>query len=102
MDLNQVDWVKKMGIVPNSIILDVRTIEEYEESHIPNSILVDIQKPEIFMDSIKQMENQKAYFVYCRSGSRSKLACQIMKNNNISKSYNLIGGIIEWNGELEF
>jgi len=40
-------------------------------------------------------------FVYCRSGARSAQACQIFKQQGIADCYNLLGGILEWEGEIE-
>ena len=40
------------------------------------------------------------YFVYCRSGARSAQACQLMSQLGFTSTYNLLGGILEWEGEV--
>lgn len=58
------------------IIIDVRTKEEYDESHIKSSI--NIPYDEINKDS--NIDKDKVVFVYCRSGVRSKKAYDTLKN----------------------
>ena len=79
---------------------DVRTDEEFEDSHIPDSKLLNIRDPQLFMDGIQKLDKNKNYYVYCHSGVRSVQACQIMKTFGINNVYNLLGGISEWGGEL--
>lgn len=57
------------------IIIDVRTKEEYEESHIKGAI--NIPYNEINKDS--NIDKDKIIFVYCRSGNRSNKAYGTLK-----------------------
>ena len=100
MNLNQNDWSKNKDNDLESIIIDVRTQEEYDEGHIKKSILVDINQPSLFMDSILRLKKNKSYYVYCRTGIRSEMACSLMHQNGLT-AYNLLGGIVEWKGEIE-
>ncbi|MBI5730608.1 MAG: rhodanese-like domain-containing protein [Ignavibacteriales bacterium] len=84
----------------NSILLDVRTLEENKSLRIPNSKLIDIHKPN-FPDQIEKLDRSKSYLIYCRSGSRSHSACRQMKNMGFEKIYNLKGGILNWQGRTE-
>ena len=99
MDLEQDKW--KIGLENDSetIILDVRTPEEFEASRIPNSVNIDFYNPEIFMQEIGKLDKDKSYYIYCRTGVRSANSCQLMKELGFINIYNLIGGIVEWNGE---
>lgn len=58
------------------IIIDVRTKEEYNESHIKGAI--NIPYDEINKDS--NIEKDKVVFVYCKSGGRSKIAYNTLKS----------------------
>ena len=98
MDLTQDKWISKQKENQNSLILDVRTIDEFDEKHIPNSKLLDINSPSNFLDGIKLMDKNRPYFIYCRSGNRSSRACDIMSSIGFSETYNLIGGILDWKG----
>ena len=99
MDLEQDKW--KIGPKNDSeaLILDVRTPEEFEASRIPNSVNIDFYNPEIFMQEIGKLDKNKSYYIYCRTGVRSANSCQLMKELGFINTYNLIGGIVEWNGE---
>ena len=94
------DWVKNISSYKESIILDVRTVEEYEEISIPNAILANILEPNEFMDVVEKLEKKSKIFVYCRSGIRSQKACNILDQLGFKKTYNLNGGILEWKKTL--
>ena len=100
IDLGQEELLKKLDDDDKAFIVDVRTKEEYEESHIPNSTLMDIKDPKSFIEEIENLDKDLNYYVYCHSGVRSVQACQIMKTFGINNVYNLLGGISEWDGEL--
>ena len=101
MDLSQEAWSLKQAQTEGSVILDVRTPEEYKTGHLLNSQLLDIQEPQTFLDNIKRFDKSRSYFIYCRSGSRSAMACQILKQQGILNCFNLLGGILDWQGEIE-
>ena len=46
-------------------------------------------------------DKDKNYYVYCRSGNRSGQACKIMNQLGFKNAYNLIGGMMQWQGEIE-
>ena len=97
-NLSSKDFELKLKNNLDSILLDVRTRDEYDESHIPNSILLDIRNPQEFMDGIQNLDKTKSYYVYCHSGVRSVQACQIMSSFGFESLFNLLGGISEWTG----
>ena len=82
------------------VILDVRTPDEFNTSRISNSINIDFYNPQVFMEEVQKLDKDVTYFVYCRTGVRSANSCLLMKELGFSKTYNLIGGIVDWNGEI--
>jgi rhodanese-related sulfurtransferase len=74
-------------------ILDVRTREEYNESHIMGSTLIPVQELDI---RFKELPRDKKIVVYCRSGSRSVTASDILVKNGFTQIYNMQGGITGW------
>tara|TARA_B100000945_G_C20406203_1_gene610162 strand:- start:1615 stop:1923 length:309 start_codon:yes stop_codon:yes gene_type:complete len=100
MNLSQNDWLKSKDSDSKSITVDVRTQEEYDQGHINKSILIDINQPNLFMESISRLNKKKSYYVYCRTGIRSEMACSLMNQNGLN-AFNLIGGIVEWKGEIK-
>lgn len=74
-------------------ILDVRTQEEYNESHIMGSTLIPVEE----LDSrLKELPRDKKILVYCRTGHRSVTASDILVKNGFTQVYNMKGGITEW------
>lgn len=99
-DLGQEAWTKKLKESNSAIILDVRTLEEVNEGIIPNAINIDIFMGQGFIDELEQLPKDKTYFVYCRSGKRSAQACDVMQQLGFKEAYNLLGGFMEWQGEV--
>lgn len=81
----------------DSIILDVRTQDEYSESHIPGA--VNIPNETIGTDEIPELpDKEQLILVYCRSGNRSKQASEklaALGYTNVKE----FGGINDWPGE---
>ena len=99
MDLEQDKWKTGFENATDAVMLDVRTSEEFETSRIPKSINIDFYNPEIFMQEIGKLDKERSYYIYCRTGVRSANSCHLMKELGFAKTYNLIGGIVDWNGE---
>lgn len=100
-DLTQQEWVDQLKADDNSVIIDVRTSEELEEGFIPGAVQINIQNPAAFMEEAKKLDRDKNYYIYCRSGGRSGQACMLFNSLGIKNAYNLMGGIQEWEGEIE-
>ena len=60
----------------NYILLDVRTNEEYNESHLVDSINI----PYDTINEETQLDKTKYILVYCRSGNRSNIAKNTLEN----------------------
>lgn len=95
------DWAELQTQTSGSIILDVRTEEEFESGYIAGAKNLDIRGGADFISSIEELDKTKAYFVYCRSGTRSGQACQLMEKMGFEQVYNLEGGVLAWEGDLE-
>jgi rhodanese-related sulfurtransferase len=54
-----------------------------------------------FIDEVDALDKDRPYFIYCRSGNRSGQACQLLESKGFTKTYNLLGGMLEWSGELK-
>ncbi|MBC3757401.1 rhodanese-like domain-containing protein [Hyunsoonleella sp. SJ7] len=99
-DLTQDEWADQLSNDENAVILDVRTDEETAEGIIPKAIHIDIYRGQDFINELEDLDKDKNYYVYCRSGNRSGQACRIMDELGFEHAYNLEGGILEWEGEL--
>ena len=100
MDLTQEEWSSQQTTDKKSLILDVRSSEEFEAGYIPEAKQLDIRNPETFMQGLESLDKSTSYYVYCRSGARSDQACQIMSQMGFESTFNLLGGILDWKGEV--
>ena len=92
------DEAKNIMLTEKPIVVDVRSLEEYNEGHIPNAISVPLETIENEAEA-KLKNKDDLILVYCRSGRRSREAALRL----IEKGYtNVIdfGGIQDWNGEV--
>ena len=73
------------------IVIDVRTASEYSEGHVKDAINIDVTSSE-FKTKVEQLDKNKTYKVYCRSGNRSGQAERQMKALGFKDVEN-IGGV---------
>ena len=99
-DLSQNEWAQALSEQQQAVVLDVRTQEEFESGYIPKAINIDIQMGPSFIDEINSLDKTKSYYVYCRSGARSSQAVQLMRELGFNNTFNLLGGILDWEGEV--
>ena len=89
------DMINNNTGYPNLLVLDVRTIEEYNNAHLYNVTLIPVDELESRLNEIESY-NDTEIIVYCRSGSRSLQASNLLVDNNFTKIYNMEGGITAW------
>lgn len=81
------------------VILDVRTQEEYDQSHIPGATMIPHTEIEARAEAELPDKNQ-VILVYCRSGNRSKQASEVLAELGYT-NVREFGGIIDWPYEVE-
>lgn len=99
VDLGPDEFAKKMD-EKHTVVLDVRTPEEYSAAHLHGAVLLNIADP-AFPGQIDTLDRDAPYLVYCRSGSRSWTAGRYMIQLGFTEVYNLQDGIISWTGAVE-
>jgi len=72
---SKMDEIRELMEQNEFVILDVRTQSEYEESHLKGAI--SLPYDEITEERVP--DKSKLYFVYCKSGNRSKIAYNTLK-----------------------
>ena len=77
----------------NTVVLDVRTPEEYQENHLKDSVNIDFLSTD-FKSKIVKLDKNKTYKIYCRSGNRSGKAEKEMKSMGFKDVEN-VGGLSE-------
>ena len=80
---------------PNTIILDVRTAEEFNEGHLEGAINIDQSQSDFLEKAKAALPQDKTIAVYCRSGRRSASAAGRLAAVGY-RCVNLKGGILAW------
>ena len=94
-NLQPVEFARALDQEPGTILLDVRTPEEFQQAHLPGAINISYLTPDLW-DQLDQLDRNAAYFVYCRTERRSMRVCMLMQNGGFEKVYNMEGGLCAW------
>ena len=81
----------------NVTILDTRSREEYEVSHIPGARFVDYD--DFKSNDVSSIDHKAEVIVYCSVGSRSEKIGEKLLGLGFSNVRNLYGGIFQWVNE---
>ena len=79
---------------PSAVILDVRSLQEYNTGHIPGARL--LPEHAVRARAPRMFPNKNALIlVYCQGGTRSKSAAQALVSMGYTNVYDC-GGISSW------
>jgi phage shock protein E len=73
-------------------IVDVRTVEEFEEEHYPNAVNIPVNEIQTRISEIGEKNVQVV--LYCASGVRSAFAARVLKNLGFTDVVNA-GGLYD-------
>ena len=85
-----VNDLKKLN---NINLIDIRSIEKYNNNHIMNAVNIPLQQ--ILINPDKYLDRKNKYYIYCQKGMQSRKLCQIL----VSSGYNVVnisGGYEAW------
>ncbi|MEH6472855.1 MAG: rhodanese-like domain-containing protein [Halopseudomonas sp.] len=74
-------------IQQGSLIIDVRTTEEYAASHLPNALHIPYQQIEKQF-ALLEIRKDRPVVLYCRSGNRSGIAYSILQDAGYTALHN--------------
>ncbi|MDM7322032.1 MAG: rhodanese-like domain-containing protein [Gammaproteobacteria bacterium] len=77
------------------LLLDVREINEYREGHLRDAKHIPLGQLGSKIDQLTSWKD-KPVIIYCRTGNRSGVACNLLAKHGFTKLYNLAGGIMAW------
>lgn len=81
--------IKELLKDPSTLIIDVRTIAEFEEGNVPGSINIPL---DTVTDNLQQFKDYKVPVVLCcRSGNRSGNAMQWLQSQGVENLHNGMG-----------
>jgi rhodanese-related sulfurtransferase len=82
------------------LVVDVRTPKEFAAKHVPNATLVPFEE----LDTRYRADipdTREKILVYCSSGERSRLACDVLGRAGYTNLYNVQDGLQAWRGPTE-
>ena len=100
LDIN--DGLEDAAFFDNSIVIDVRTPEEYREGHVPGALNIEaelcVRTNQAFIE--EQLPDKSArVFMYCESGARSGMAAASLRLMGYRAEN--IGGFDGYTGPVE-
>jgi rhodanese-related sulfurtransferase len=76
-----------------AFVLDVRTVEEWNEYHAPNTTLIPLDELAL---RVTELPRDKDIVVVCRSGNRSQQGRDILLGAGFERVTSMTGGLNEW------
>lgn len=76
-----------------AFVLDVRTVEEWNEYHAPNTTLIPLDE---LASRVNEVPRDRPIVVICRSGNRSDEGRDILLNAGFTQVTSMDGGLKDW------
>lgn len=76
--------IESFSLLRNVNIVDIRSIECFNTSHIPGSKNIELHK--LLIAPEKNLNKHELYYLYCQKGTKSLKLCKML----ISKGYKVI------------
>ncbi len=76
-----------------ALVLDVRTVEEWNEFHVTNSVFIPLDQ---LPARLNEVPRDRQIVVVCRSGNRSQQGRDILRNAGFEQVTSMTGGLNEW------
>lgn len=80
---------------PGVVILDVRTPQEFAEGHIAGAVNIDMQAPDA-TERFAELDPGASYVLYCRSGNRSAVVADHLRDLGFTDVADVDGGVLAW------
>jgi phage shock protein E len=93
-NINPTQVQEKLDNNESALILDVRQPVEYaRDGHITGSRLMPLGN---LLDRLNELPTDTPIICVCRSGARSRTACEQLSRHGFSDVTNMGGGMIAW------
>ena len=92
-DVSIQEAVELMEQKTELVILDVRTVAEFNEGHIEGAINIPVGD---LASRLDELSKNHELLVYCRTGNRSGSAVAILSDAGYTKIYHMHEGISVW------
>ncbi len=86
------DWLARVPPLDRAILIDVRDIDEFEGGTIPGALHVPLEG---LLNRIERVvpDHKTPIVTFCRSGRRSREACQRLAFVGYEQTFSLRGGL---------
>ncbi len=94
MDMTVQDVAARLNRGDDVMVLDVRSPEEYvQDGHVKGSVLIPL--PDLAL-RLKEVPTNRPIACFCRSGNRSQVAADLLRQKGYPNVANVLGGIKSW------
>lgn len=97
MSTQQLAAMRADDTAPNIILLDARTADEFEVSHLPGA--VSASNTRMALDALEASDPARTVVVYCSVGYRSSRLAEELRSRGIENVFNLEGSLFQWANE---
>jgi rhodanese-related sulfurtransferase len=77
------------------VVIDCRPYADFIKGHLEKAIHIDICN-EIFLNKYDELNRESTYLIYCKSGLKSSIVYNYLKEKKFHKLYDMKGGIKHW------
>jgi adenylyltransferase/sulfurtransferase len=98
LDITSVELKDRISLTPNLILLDVREPHELEISALPNAVNIPLGQ---LAGRLTELNSADDMVVFCKGGTRSVRALELLASAGFKKVKNLKGGINSWAKEVD-
>ena len=96
-EVSVVEVSEKIKKKEQFLLLDVRTVDEYQRGHLTASHIPLADLPQRY----QELDVQDEIVVYCHHGVRSLHACQFLMERGFEKVLSMSGGIDAWSQQID-
>ena len=97
-DITPVNLKAKLDRGDRFELVDVREDYEIDIAALPYTKWIPLAE---LPDRVGELDPKAETVVYCRSGSRSARAADLLRRNGFANARNLVGGILRWSDDVD-
>ncbi|WP_235549773.1 rhodanese-like domain-containing protein [Paenibacillus sp. Soil766] len=79
-------------------ILDVREPDEFSSGHILGASSIPLG---VLEKALSQLDPNLSYYLVCRTGTRSDMACHLLAEQGFNHIQNVLPGMSQWTFDIE-
>jgi rhodanese-related sulfurtransferase len=86
----------KLNNLDNSVLIDVRTPDEYKSGHIDGATNIDFNQTYKMKMAFEKLDHNQPMLIYCAAGGRSNRTRILMAEMGFTQVYELSSGMGGW------